>query len=104
MYRLTPIRQQIVQYVVTVADLEIAPHTARIDRDGLFPRESIDALGAHGFLGLTVPSALGGLGEDLRTAAAVLDQLAQRCSSTAMVYLMHLCGIACYAAAADKTE
>jgi alkylation response protein AidB-like acyl-CoA dehydrogenase len=33
----------------------------------------------------------------------VLDALAQRCPSTAMVYLMHLCGIACYAAAPDKT-
>src|SRR5690606_26193386 len=29
--------------------------------------------------------------------------LAQRCPSTAMVYLMHLCGTACYAAAADRT-
>src|SRR5439155_4451440 len=29
---------------------------------------------------------------------------AQRCPSTAMVYLMHLCGIACYAAVPDKTS
>ena len=36
--------------------------------------------------------------------AATLDTVAQRCSSTAMVYLMHMCGVACYAAAADKTE
>ena len=35
--------------------------------------------------------------------AAALDEVAQRCSSTAMVYLMHLCGVACYAAAPDKT-
>jgi alkylation response protein AidB-like acyl-CoA dehydrogenase len=37
-------------------------------------------------------------------AVAVLDEVARRCSSTAMVYLMHMCGVACYAAAADKTE
>ena len=35
--------------------------------------------------------------------AAVLDEVAQRCASTAMVYLMHLCGVACYATAPDKT-
>ena len=35
--------------------------------------------------------------------AATLDAVAQRCASTAMVYLMHLCGVACYAAAPDKT-
>src|SRR6188508_1611856 len=61
------------------------------------------ALGADGLLGLTVPASHGGLGQGHRTAAAVIDALAQRCPSTAMVYLMHLCGVACYAAAPDKT-
>jgi alkylation response protein AidB-like acyl-CoA dehydrogenase len=36
--------------------------------------------------------------------AAVLDEVAQRCASTGMVYLMHLCGVACYAAAPEKTR
>ena len=36
-------------------------------------------------------------------AADSIDTVAQRCPSTAMVYLMHLCGVACYAAAPDKT-
>jgi len=50
-----------------------------------------------------VPKEHGGLGQGLRTAVAVIDALAQRCPSTAMIYLMHLCGIACYVAASDKT-
>jgi alkylation response protein AidB-like acyl-CoA dehydrogenase len=54
-----------------------------------------------GFLGLTVPPAYGGLGHGLRTMAATLEVLAARCPSTAMIYLMHLCGVACYVAAAD---
>src|SRR6188508_2402462 len=62
------------------------------------------ALGADGLLGLTVPASHGGLGQGHRTAAAVIDALAQRCPSTAMVYLMHLCGVACYATVPDKTE
>ena len=34
----------------------------------------------------------------MRTACAALDEIAQACASTAMVYLMHLCGTACYVA------
>jgi alkylation response protein AidB-like acyl-CoA dehydrogenase len=104
MYRLTEEQQRVVQQVAMVADQHIAPQAARVDRDGAFPRESIAALGDGGWLGLTVPQAFGGLGHGLPTMAAALDQVAQRCSSTAMVYLMHLCGVACYAAAPEKTE
>src|SRR3977135_2635222 len=104
MYRLTEEQQRVVQRVAMVADQQIATHAARVDRDGAFPREAIAALGNGGWRGLTVPQAFGGLGEGLSTMAAALDQVAQRCSSTAMVYLMHLCGIACYVAAPERTE
>jgi alkylation response protein AidB-like acyl-CoA dehydrogenase len=102
MYRLTDEQRRHVQQAANLADQFVAPHAARVDSDSAFPRESIAALGRAGFLGLTVPSAFGGSGEGLRTAVAVLDEIAQRCSSTAMVYLMHLCGVACYAVAPDK--
>jgi alkylation response protein AidB-like acyl-CoA dehydrogenase len=104
MYRLTPDQQEIVRRVATVADHDIAPRATSIDSTGAFPRESIAALAEGGFLGLTIPAALGGLDQGLRTAAAALDEIARRCSSTAMVYLMHLCGIACYSAVPEKTE
>ena len=104
MYRLKDDQQRIVEDAAVLADASIAPHAARVDRDAAFPQESIAALGGAGFMGLTVPHGAGGLGQGLRTAAAVLDEIARRCSSTAMVYLMHLCGTACYAAAPDKTE
>jgi len=103
MFRLTEDQQRIVADAAAVADAELAPRAASIDREGTFPADGIAALGARGLLGLTVPKAHGGLGEGPRTAAAVLDQIAQRCPSTAMVYLMHLCGVACYAAAPGKT-
>src|SRR5262245_8793809 len=103
MYRLSEAQQTIVNKAAAVADQSIAKHAARVDRERTFPKESIAALGEAGLLGLTVPVESGGMGENLRTAAAVLDQVAQRCASTAMVYLMHLCGVGCYAAAPDKT-
>jgi alkylation response protein AidB-like acyl-CoA dehydrogenase len=103
MYRLNEEQTRIVALVAAVADQSIAPHASRVDRDRAFPTESIAALGQAGLLGLTVPSSLGGLGQDLRTMAAALDEVAQRCSSTAMVYLMHLCGVASCVAASEKT-
>lgn len=103
MYRLNEVQQRIADTTAAVADRELAPRAAHIDRESVFPKDSIAALGTHGLLGLNVPREHGGLGEGLRTAVAVIDAMAQRCPSTAMVYLMHLCGIACYAAAPGKT-
>lgn len=103
MYRLNDEQERIVATAAAVADRDLAPRAADVDRDGAFPRDSIAAPGASGLLGLNVPVAHGGLGQGPRTAVAVIDALAQRCASTAMVYMMHLCGVACYAAVADKT-
>src|SRR6267142_2321965 len=103
MYRLNDEQQRVVAEATAVADTHIRPHAATVDQNAAFPRQSIAALGERGLLGLTIPAAHGGLGHGLRTMAATLDTVAQRCPSTAMVYLMHLCGVACYAAAPGKT-
>src|SRR6185503_15561668 len=103
MYRLNEEQQRIVAEATAVADKDLAPRAAAVDRDAVFPRESIAALAARGLLGLNVPREYGGQGQGFRTSAAVLDVVAQRCPSTAMVYLMHMCGVACYAAAPAKT-
>jgi len=103
MYRLNEEQQRIVGQVAAVADQSIAPNAARVDKERAFPSESIAGLGKAGLLGLTVPAAFGGMGQGLGTMAAALDEVGQRCSSTAMVYLMHLCGVACYAASSDKS-
>src|SRR5262245_33764130 len=103
MYRLNVEQQRIADAAAKVGDRDVAPRAADVDREAAFPTDSIAALGANGLLGLNVPKEYGGLAQGPRTAVAVIDALAQRCPSTAMVYLMHLCGIACYAAAQDKT-
>jgi alkylation response protein AidB-like acyl-CoA dehydrogenase len=104
MYRLNQEQQGIVAEAAAVADASIKPQAAQVDADAAFPQRSIGALGEAGFLGLTIPAAYGGHGQGLRTMAATIDTVAQRCSSTAMVYLMHLCGVACYATVPDKME
>lgn len=103
MYRLNPSQTAVIEKVAALADESIAPHAAAVDAEGCFPRASVDALARAGFLGLTIPEAQGGMGQGMRVACAALDTVARRCASTAMVYLMHLCGCACYAAASPGT-
>jgi alkylation response protein AidB-like acyl-CoA dehydrogenase len=103
MYQLNEEQQRVVADTAAVADAQIRPQAAQVDAGAQFPRESIAALGERGLLGLTIPPAYGGLGHGLRTMAATVDAVAQRCPSTAMVYLMHLCGVACYVAAPART-
>jgi alkylation response protein AidB-like acyl-CoA dehydrogenase len=98
-YRLSADQTAVIARAQQVGDDVIAPHAAVVDRESRFPREALEALGGAGLLGLTVPTEYGGLGQGLRVAAATLDEIARRDASAGMVVLMHLCGVACYAAA-----
>ncbi|HEX2522187.1 MAG TPA: acyl-CoA dehydrogenase family protein, partial [Terriglobia bacterium] len=98
MYRLDETQTALITKLHQVADTSIAPAAADVDEKSRFPRESVGALAKAGFLGLTLPAEFGGLAGSMRLACAALEEVAQRCASTAMVYLMHLCGCACYLA------
>ncbi len=61
-----------------------------VDSAARFPEEAVRALAGEGLLGLCIPAALGGKGQGPRAFAAVVEELAQACGSTAMVYVMHV--------------
>ena len=63
---------------------------AEVDQQARFPKESMEALAAEGLFGLCVDPARGGKGQGPRAFAAVAEELAQGCGSTAMVYVMHI--------------
>ncbi|TWP46436.1 acyl-CoA dehydrogenase [Lentzea tibetensis] len=67
-----------------------AERAARHDRDNTFPHENYDDLREAGFLRLSVPEELGGLGAAQREILAVLERLAMGCGSTALAYTMHV--------------
>ena len=104
MYRLSEEQTVFIDKARQVSGAVIAPHATDVDKASRFPKEAIDALGKSGLLGLTVPIEYGGSGQNLRTAAAVLDTIAQHDASVGMIYLMHLCGIACYTASPQTAE
>ncbi|HEX2299697.1 MAG TPA: acyl-CoA dehydrogenase family protein [Pseudonocardiaceae bacterium] len=72
----------------------VGPQAAEVDRSGTYPQDSIQALGDAGLLGLLSAPQVGGSGESLAAAAHVIEQLAGRCGSTAMVVLMHYAAVA----------
>lgn len=71
-----------------------AENAVEVDGSGTFPRLAIEALGAEGLLGLTYATEVGGGGQGLRQAVAVVEALAGSCASTAMVTMMHYCAVA----------
>ena len=78
-----------------------ARRAAEVDEQARFPKESLEALADRGFLGLCLPRESGGKGEGPRTFATVVEEIAQGCGSTAMVYVMHVA--ASQAIAASET-
>jgi isovaleryl-CoA dehydrogenase len=76
-----------------IADV-VAPAAGEIDRTGAYPRAALDAMGRAGLLGLVSAPEVGGSGEGLRAATAVVQSLAEHCGSTAMVVMMHYAGAA----------
>jgi alkylation response protein AidB-like acyl-CoA dehydrogenase len=71
----------------------VAPAAPEVDRLGTFPRQSIEALGARGLLGLLSSAEVGGAGLGLSEVAEVIERLAGACGSTAMVVLMHYAAV-----------
>lgn len=77
-----------------VIERTVGPQAHEIDRTGAYPRDSVQALGEAGLLGLISAPGVGGGGESLAAAAHVVEALATRCGSTAMVVLTHYAAVA----------
>ena len=102
MYGLDDKQMEIVDIVRHIAGTVIRSNASQVDIDSSYPEHSIAALAKEGFMGLIVPTEHGGMGQGLRVVAAVLDEIAQYCASTAMCYLMHLCGVSAYLASVNQ--
>jgi alkylation response protein AidB-like acyl-CoA dehydrogenase len=67
-----------------------AKYASEVDSKARFPEETIGALRKGGFFGLCLPAEHGGKGEGPRTFAAVVEEIAAHCGSSAMIYVMHV--------------
>ena len=71
------------------AQSELAPHSARWDRDAYFDRAVADKLGALGFLGMMIPERYDGLGLDTCTYLVALEEIAAVDASMAVLMSVH---------------
>jgi alkylation response protein AidB-like acyl-CoA dehydrogenase len=81
-------QQQVMARAVTIG-AEIGAHAALHDNDGTFVDEAFERLRAEGLLAMAVPEELGGAGLTVRQVAAVQQELARHCGSTALASSMH---------------
>jgi alkylation response protein AidB-like acyl-CoA dehydrogenase len=78
------------QKAAALAADAVARHATDVDTNARFPSESMAALAHGGFYGLCIDVSFGGQGQGPATLAAVVEELARHCGSTAMVYVMHM--------------
>ncbi|MCI4331175.1 MAG: acyl-CoA dehydrogenase family protein [Thermoplasmata archaeon] len=76
-FELSGVERDLAEAAHRFARKEIAPLADRMDREDFFPRDLFRKLGEQGFLGVTVPEALGGLGESYVAQAVVLQEIAR---------------------------
>jgi acyl-CoA dehydrogenase len=84
-----------IEEVQRIATQIAAPAAPLVDRDGRFPKETIDALKAARMLSAAVPTELGGFGASMSTLSLMCEALGQACASSAMVFAMHHIQVAC---------
>jgi alkylation response protein AidB-like acyl-CoA dehydrogenase len=90
--------QELRSTVEEVVQQSIAPHAAQVDKEYLYPKHSLDALGAAGLMGLNVPRRLGGHEQGLTALVIAAETIGKACPSSAMCFAMHCVGTAVIAA------
>ncbi|MBP2312915.1 isobutyryl-CoA dehydrogenase [Azospirillum soli] len=71
------------------ARLEMAPHAALWDEEGVFPVDTLRQAAALGFAGIYVGDDVGGSGLGRLDAAVIFEELAAACPSTAAYISIH---------------
>ncbi len=68
---------------------QLAPNSARWDRDGVFPADAIRQMGELGLLGMVVPEAWGGAGADHVAYALAIEEVAAGDGSCSTIMSVH---------------
>lgn len=63
----------------------LRPRAGEIDRDEQYPWDIVKALAGAGFLGMTMPKALGGQDASFLDAVLVIEEMAKSCTVTARI-------------------
>ncbi len=86
---LTDRQRTILELAGRLAD-DFASRAAQHDREATFPFENYEAMRAAGYLGLSIPVELGGMGASLLEMCIAQERLAMGDPSTALAVTMHV--------------
>ncbi|GAB7053604.1 MULTISPECIES: acyl-CoA dehydrogenase family protein [unclassified Paenibacillus] len=76
-----------------VSEQVLRPNAEISDREGTYPRASLQALADAGFGAVTIPKEYGGLGAGCSGFAILAEIFAGYCASTTMVWVMHTAAV-----------
>ena len=82
---LSPDERELQDYARAFANRVVRPRAAAIDRDEQYPWDIVKALAEAGFLGMTMPTALGGQARSYLDAVLVIEEMAKACTVTARI-------------------
>jgi alkylation response protein AidB-like acyl-CoA dehydrogenase len=84
-YRLTEEQQMLRDAVRVLADEQIGPRAAEIDKTAEFPWDIKELLASHDILGLPFPAQYGGLGGELLTVCLAIEQISRVCATSGLI-------------------
>jgi alkylation response protein AidB-like acyl-CoA dehydrogenase len=85
LFQLTTAQQELRERARTMAEAHMAPRAAEIDRTEAYPWDHVERLKAGGFVGMTVPTELGGQGRSYLDAVLVIEEMAKHCGPSARI-------------------
>ena len=85
MVELSEIQRELQRQARKLAEKEFAPGAAELDRSEQYPWNNVRILTQAGYMGMTVPEELGGLGLGCLDALLVVEEIAKVCGVTARI-------------------
>lgn len=103
-FNLTSEQKLIQQTANEIAQKELAPRAAEIDRTYTFPWDGLRKLAAAGILGMTVPLNYGGGGADTLSFVLATEEIARACASTALIIVSHATACKCILTGGNEAQ
>src|SRR5262252_8955219 len=84
-FELSPAQKELQARARALAETQMAPRAAEVDRTEAYPWDHVERLRAAGLLGMTIAKELGGQGLGYLEAVLVIEEMAKHCGASARI-------------------
>ncbi|MEW6244472.1 MAG: acyl-CoA dehydrogenase [Bacillota bacterium] len=88
-FDLTEDQKEIKKAIAELTDKYIAPGADELDRESRYPEENLKLLAQQGYMGMTFPETLGGIGADFVAYTICIEEISRGCASTGVIFEVH---------------